>query len=174
MTSRPLMISSLLIGFILVLAPAAQAAEHKIGFGAHFWRTVDDIADDGFDNIDDDGFAGVFSYQYVPESLLYFEFDVEYFGDGFGGSDDTAITPMAFVLVGRGLYGGVGVGLTFADSFVDDVSDPFFAARIGFQFSLVPNIQFDINANYRADAFNELDGADTDAITLGAVVRFTL
>ena len=76
------------------------------------------------------------------------------------------------ILAGKGLYVGVGVGLTISDDLPDTVSDPFWAARIGWEFHILPKLTLDINANYRAGSFSELDEADSDAITLGAIVRF--
>ncbi len=169
---RTLFFCSLVLAFLMVLP--AQAAEHRFGLGAQFWRTVDDLADQGLDDLKEDGFAWVLSYQYVPKGLLRFEIDVEYSGEGFGGASGSAITPLGFVLIGRGIYAGVGVGVTYADDFDSSVSDPFYAARLGFQFNLLPGVLLDVHGNYRADAFNELDSASTDAITLGAIVRFSL
>jgi len=156
----------------------ALAADHSLGVGAQFFRTVDsftdDIFDDSFNDVEDDGYALVLSYQYVPKGLLRFELDLEYYEDGFGGAGETAFTPIGYVLLGRSWYVGVGLGVTYSDGLADDVSDPFYAARIGWRFDLLPKISLDLNANYRADAFNDLDQADTDAITLGAILRFDI
>lgn len=158
----------------IVTATPAQAAEKRLGFGVHYWRTVDDIDDDGVDDIEDDGVSYLGSYQILPGGLLSFELDVEYFEAGFGGSEDSVISPQAFALIGHGLYAGVGIGVSYAsDGFDgDDFSDPFYMARVGFNMELLPKLFLDINANYQANAFNELDEADTDAITLGALLRF--
>ncbi len=156
----------------------AEAGEHRLGVGAHFWRTVDDISDDifdsPFDGIEDDGFAWVVSYQYVPKGLFRFELDVEYYDGGFAGSPDSAYTPTGFVLFGGNFYAGVGIGFTVSNGLEDDVSDPFYAARLGWELDLLPGISVDINANYRAEAFNDLDEASSDAITLGAILRFNI
>jgi hypothetical protein len=162
----------------LALATPATAAEHRLGIGAQFLRTVDsfadDIFDDSFNDVEEDGYAWVVSYQYVPRGLFRLELDFEYYDEGFGGSGTESYTPIAFVLFGGDWYGGVGVGLTFSDGFDGDASDPFFAARVGYELDVLPGISVDFNANYRADAFSELDEADTDAITLGAIVRFNI
>lgn len=158
-----------LIAIVLVAVPAA-AAEHRFGLGGHYWRTIDSIEDDDFD-IDEDGVTPYLTYQYLPGGLLRFEIDLEYFDEGFGGSAEEAYAPIVFALVGGGLYGGVGVGVVVSDGFEDEISDPFYAARVGFDMELLPAIHLDINANYRANTFSELDEADTDSITLGAAVR---
>ena len=62
----------------------------------------------------------------------------------------------------------VGAGVTISDGLPDDVSDPFWAARVGWDFQVLPNVHVDLNANYRADAFSELEEVDSDAVTLGA------
>lgn len=160
---------------LVALAPAAEAAEHRLGVGAQFWKTVDDLADDGFGDIEDDGFSWVVGYQYRPSGLLSFELDLEWAGDGFGGSTESAYSPIAFILVGHGFYAGVGAGVTVSDGFEDDdVSDPFWIGRVGWDVALLPGLSVDVNANYRAGAFDELEGTSTDAITLGAVLRFSL
>ena len=44
------------------------------------------------------------SYQYW-ESLLGIELDLEFLPDRFG---DSAVSPQAFMLIGRGIYAGLG------------------------------------------------------------------
>ena len=178
--SRSRSLSALIFGLLLVtlVAAPAQAADHRLGVGAHFWRTLDDFTDDifndPFDDIEDDGFAIVASYQYVPDGLFRLEVDLEYYDGGFGGSNEAAWTPIGYVIFGGNWYVGVGVGFTFSDGLDGDVSDPFYAARIGREIDLLPGISVDINANYRADAFSELEDAESDAITLGAIIRFNI
>lgn len=151
-------------------APAAGQVEHRLGAGVHYWRAVGDLAREGFD-IDRDGLVPVISYQLVPRGLLYFELDLEIFRSGFGGATSSAVAPSAYVLIGRGFYGGVGIGVTLASEFSGNVSDPFYAARVGLNLELLPRIFLDINLNYRADAFAALQDANTNAITAGALVR---
>lgn len=168
----------ILLGCWTLTPGEAEAAEHRFGLGVQFFKTIDDIADDfgddSFADIEDDGYALVASYQRIPRGLFRLEIDVEYYESGFGGSGEEAITPLAFVLLGRSLYIGVGVGVTFASDLDDDVSDPFYAARLGYELDILPGLSLDINANYRSGAFSDLDEFDTDAATLGAIVRFKL
>lgn len=158
----------------LAMPSLATAGEHRIGFGYHYWETIDDLGDLG--DIEDDGFAKVISYQYLPGGFLRFEVDLEYFDDGFAGSSDTAYSPQVFALVGRFLYAGVGVGITHSNGFAsgDDWSDPWYAVRAGVDLLLLPKLHLDINANYRADAFEDLDRAKSDALTVGASLRLTI
>lgn len=158
---------------MLALPALAAAGEHRLGFGYHYWKTLDDISATNLGEINDDGYAEVISYQYLPAGLMKWEVDVEYFNDGFGGSTEKAYSPQLFLLFGRNLYAGVGIGMTKSDSFPDgdSWSDPWYAARAGIELLLLPKIHLDINANYRADAFKALDDAKSDTITLGASVR---
>jgi len=148
-------------------AAAAHAAGHSLGLGVHYWRAVDDL-DGSFDR---SGAAGMFSYQYIPAGLFKLEVDLEYFPKGFGGADDTAWSPQVYVLLGNRLYAGVGAGVIYSQGFDDELSDVFYAARIGTDFALLPRTHLDINANYRFKDWNQIDQADTDTITLGAVLR---
>jgi hypothetical protein len=158
----------------LALPAAAAAGEHRVGFGYHYWKTIDDLED--VTDVEDDGYATVVSYQYLPGGFLRFEAAVEYFPDGFGGATDTAYSPQVHLLVGRFVYGGVGVGMTKSDEFAsgDDWSDPWYAARAGLDILLLPRLHLDLHANYRVEVFEELENVDTDALTLGASARLTL
>lgn len=158
----------------LLIATPGGAAEHRLGGGIHYWRALDDFDDEGFDNLEESGVSYLASYQYVPRGLFRFEVDLEFFGDGFGGSESSAISPLGFVVLGKGLYAGLGVGVTYSDDFDGSFSDPFYAARLGFDVEVLPRLFIDIQANYQFDTFGELDSPDSDAITFGAIARFEL
>lgn len=170
---RPLAVVACLFVLCLGVQAPALAADHSIGLGAQFFKTVDDLADDGFGEIEDDGYAYVASWKIEPEGIFFFEFDVEYYPDGFAGSLDSTVYPSAFVGVGHGLYAAVGVGAAFSSDFEDDVSDPIWTGRVGFDWSILPGLSLDIHANYRANAFDALEEASTDAVTIGAMVRIS-
>lgn len=165
-----------LAGIALAAAPAA-AGEHRLGFGYHYFETLDEIDSGSIDDIDDNGNSVVFSYQYLPGGMVRFEVDVEYYADGYGGSLEKAYAPQAYVLLGRFIYAGAGVGVTQSDGFPsgDEWSDPWYAAKAGVDLLLLPKIHLDINANYRVDSFSELEDYgdyETDSITFGASLRF--
>jgi hypothetical protein len=173
---RTLAVAATLLAAALAVPSSARAeAEFTLGLGAHYWRTLDDLVDEGFD-VEEEGLAPVAAWQYFPGGLVGFEVEVEYFEAGFGGATGDAVAPSVYVLVSAqdGLYGGVGIGVTLSDDFDGNVSDPFYTGRIGFVLGLLPKIGLDINANYRAASFSELEEADTDAITLGASLRIGL
>lgn len=162
--------TAFLLAFGLLAALPANAGEHRLGFGVHYWKAVSDIADECC-NIDEDGIAWLGSYQYYPGGLIGFEFVLEHFDSGFAGANGDVWSPQAFVLFGKGLYGGIGVGSNYADDFADTFSDPFFAAKVGFSLPILPRLKLDFNANYRFDDWSELNEASSDTITLGALVR---
>lgn len=163
-----------LAALIASVAGSAEAGQHRLGFGFHYWKTIDELSDQGIDqDIEEDGLSQVFSYQYLPGGFIKFEADVEYFKDGFGGATDSAWSPQVYVLFGGFVYAGVGVGITNSSSFESDWSDPYYAARAGLDLLLLPKIHLDINANYRFDAWSELENVDTETLTLGAIARFS-
>lgn len=173
MTPRSILpYSALALCLLSLPALPAAAADHRIGGGFHYWRTVDELREDDFD-IDDSGLATVFSYQYVPGGLIKLEVDVEYFDDGFGGSLQETYSPQVYLVVGSFVYGAVGTGVLVSDGFADEVSDPFLAAKVGIDTLLLPKLHLDINANYRFDDWNQLEDADTDTVSLAALIRLS-
>lgn len=170
-------ISRLVLLLILIAGlgggSATFAADHRLGLGLHYWQSLDDLAKD-FPGVEDSGVSWIGSYQVDPVGPLKFLVDLEFFPDGFGGSREGAWSPQAYVLVGGKFYGGVGIGTTFASSFENNRSEAFYIGRVGFDFTLLPRVRIDVNLSYRADAFNELEDFESDALTLGAVVRFNL
>jgi len=163
--------SMILLGLITLTATGAFAGEHRIGGGANYWVSVDDI-EVGDNKLDDDGIAFFGSYQYWP-GLLGLEVDVEFLPDRFG---ESAVSPQAYLLVGKGIYAGVGIGTTYTDG--DFVDEPFFALKAGFNIELLPGIYADIYGNYRfndtADFDDEDTNIDTDTVFLGMAVRIAL
>lgn len=154
---------------LLAVASPAVAGEHRLGAGFHYWRAAESL-DDSFD-IDESGLATLVSYQYYPGGVIGFEVDVEYFDEGFAGANGEVYSPQVYLLVGKGVYAGVGVGSNYSDTFTDSFSDPFLAAKLGLNLALLPHLSLDVNANYRFDDWSELEDASSDTITIGALVR---
>ncbi|MGB5983966.1 MAG: hypothetical protein WBG37_01580 [Desulfobacterales bacterium] len=98
---------------------------------------------------------------------------MEIFDKGYAGADESVWSPQAYFLIGKGLYGGVGVGINYSDG--DFANDPFYALRAGIDLEILPSIFLDINANYRFEKWDfdriEEDIA-TDTLTLGAILRY--
>ena len=161
------------IATVLCTAQVAAAADHRLGLGLHYWQSLDDLADD-FPGVEDSGVSWLASYLVDPAGILKFIVDLEYYPDGFGGSKAGAWSPQAYVLIGDKFYGGVGIGTTFASSFENNRSETFYIGRFGVDFTLLPRLRLDVNLTYRADAFNELQDFESDALTLGAVFRVKL
>lgn len=158
----------------LTLAPrTAVAGKHRLGLGAHYWKTIDQV---DFDEIDEDGIAWLGTYQYWLNDWVSIEGDLEFLPDGFGGATDTVTSPQAYFLVGSGLYAGLGIGTYYTDG--DFTGDTFYALRAGINLNVLPSIYVDINANYRFEQWDEINNLDEkidqDTVTLGAAVRVEL
>jgi hypothetical protein len=155
-------------------AAPASAGEHRLGLGANYWQSIDELADD-FD-IEEDGIAFFGTYQYRPGGLLAFEVDLEHFDEGFGGGTEEAYSPQVYFLFGSGWYAGLGAGVLYhrsgGDSSEDEFSDVFYAAKAGLNFPLVPKVYLDLGVNYRFDALEDLDEVESDVLFLGAALRF--
>lgn len=154
---------------LLVLAlPAANAsAEHRLGGGVNYWVMLDDLDED----FDDNGLSFLVSYQYWA-GLFAVELDVELMPDRF---DETAVAPQAYLLFGKGIYAGAGIGIINSDG--DFADKPFFALKAGINLELLPSTYVDISANYRFNDEAEFDkgkNIDTDTVFLGAAFRFSL
>ncbi len=163
---------STLIAIVLLAPSQVSAGQHSFGGGVRYWKTLDNL--DEFDDISEDGYSLMGSYRFQPKGLLSFEFDLELYDEDFGGADDAAWAPQALVLFGHGLYIGAGAGVLFAEVQGNDTSDTFYLLRGGFDFPILPHLRLDIFANYITNAYDNLGDVDSDAITLGANVRFTV
>jgi hypothetical protein len=168
---RSFCLAALLAG---ATAGGAGAAEHRLGLGYLYWQALDDIESA---RIEEDGAAPFLTYQYVPEGIFRLELDLEYYADGFGGSDEPTYSPSVYALVEFGLYAGVGAGFT-ASSYdgggvLDFVYDPFYVVRLGWDFQVVPRLHVDLHANYRVGGLraSASEDLDSDSVTLGAAAR---
>ena len=155
--------------FLACSANRVQAGEHRIGGGANYWVAVDDIHTD---KVDDSGFSYLVSYQYRAD-LLGLEMDAEFLPDRFGND---AWAPEAYLLLGRTIYAGAGIGIINTDSNFAD--EPFYAVKVGLDLEVLPRIFLDISGNYRFNDKTDLENSDTnidtDTVFLGAAVRLAL
>ena len=161
-------IVGILLLALLAMVSSGHAAEHRLGLGDLYWRSLHDLSRSGLES---NGTAPYVTYQYVPAGIFRLEADLEYYRKGFGGSASSAYSPVVFVLAEFGVYAGVGAGVTVGSGLDHHVSDPFYAARVGYDFQLIPRLHFDVNANYRANTFRGLKKYDTDSLTFGAAAR---
>ena len=166
-------LSLVLLAALLLALPGHSFGEvkHHVGVGAQYWTTVDDI---DVDEIDEDGFSWLVSYQLEAAALLRFEIDVELLPEDFRGAPDTVLAPQGYIVIGSGIYAAAGIGVYYTDG--DFADEPFYALRAGLNVELLPGINVDINANYRFEDWDEFDtgNIDTDTILAGAYVRIAL
>ncbi|MFZ1946945.1 MAG: hypothetical protein WAW06_05315 [bacterium] len=165
----------LIVTALAVVAAFAASAQGgtRLGVGAHYWKALEDIE---LDEVDESGVSWLASVQLGSSALVKAQIDVEMFPKGFVGSSDIFYAPQAFVIVGRGVYGGLGIGVYYdGEEFADD---PFYLLRAGLDVELTPKVYLDLNANYRFEQWKNLgdvvEDIDTDVITLGAAVRLEL
>ena len=153
--------------------PEAEGGSVYLGGGAHYWRTINQLKDSN--GIDDSGIAYVASIQIAPVKFVRLEGDVEIFPSGFAGATDTSYAPEALVLVGYGLYAGLGIGTVYMPDMPDTWSDPLYIIRAGLNVEALPHIWLDVNANYyflNWQNIGELQQkVSEDTITFGAQVR---
>ncbi|HMO05113.1 MAG TPA: hypothetical protein PKC67_13575 [Kiritimatiellia bacterium] len=158
----------MLVAGLLLSAPIVNAGEHaaRLGAGVNYWVAIDDV---DVDNVDDDGFSYLLTYQYRP-GLLGLQLDAELLPDRFG---EDAYAPAAYLVVGKAIYAAAGIGIIYQDS--EWADDPFYALKAGLDLNLLANIYLDISASYRIDSETDLgdavDAIDTDTLFLGAAVR---
>ena len=97
----------------LLPAPAARAVEgglsgdgrgmHRIGFGANYWKTIDDLDQD----FDSHGFSYIGSYQYGFVPFFKFEAGLEFLPD-LANSSEVVLAPEFFLTIGTLVYAGAG------------------------------------------------------------------
>ena len=147
----------------------------SIGGGIHYLRNLGDITDNGINDLSQDSFSLIGSYQY---DLMRFklEGDVEYIFD-YVGTGHPMWEPSAWGLLGLGalpLYAGAGIGIGYTDN--EWQQNPFYALRAGV---VLPLAQFkvDLYGTYRFQSDTELKnttGEDLDSVTFAGVLRFGL
>ena len=145
------------------------AGDHQVGVGAHYWKALDDI---DTKDVDEDGFSYAAMYRYRYD-WIGLEAGVEYFKKGFGGAGEAVYQPQAYLLVGKVLYAGAGIGGYYTDGEWGD--KPFYALRAGLDIPILPILHLDIQAHYRFEEWSDLSDKakdiDTDTVTLGAAAR---
>lgn len=155
----------------LVWAGAVNAGS-RLGVGVTYWHALEDVELTNLD-FDRDGVSWFLSYQSRGAYLVGWEAGLEMMPEGFMASTENVYGPQAYVIVGSSIYGAAGIGWYYSDG--DWADEPFYALRVGMEYTLVPSIYFDIYANYRftrwGDLKDEEEDIDTDTIMLGAAVR---
>lgn len=150
---------------------SSSGGSHRLGGGVHYWKTLSDL-EDNHNDIDDNGFSYLVSYQYVY-SWLKVEADVEIFPKNFRGSDKVSVAPEAFLMLGGIIYGGPGIGITYTDDqdLDNKWSDPYGLLKAGVDIPLFDVLHLDIHCIYQFTKWADWNEFDTDTITLGAQAR---
>jgi hypothetical protein len=163
------LIIALIIAGLMLSNTAFADSAHRLGAGIHYWVAMEDI---DVEDVDENGYSLIFSYQYIPAGIFKFEADVELMQEGYAGADTNVWSPQAYLLIGKWLYAGLGIGINYADS--DFAEKPFYALRAGLDLQILPRIFLDVNANYRFENwdFDKVkEDVDTDTVNLGAILR---
>lgn len=163
----------IVLGFTsIAVSPLAwsEGGPHRIGVGAHYWKTLDRIDDDDFE---ESGVAWGGTYQYRP-GLLGAGVDVVWIEAGLIGSERDLYDAQAYLILGAGLYAAAGIGTYVFDGEIAE--EPFYLFRAGFDFELLPSLRLDVHGVYRFENLDQLSDEqtdiDTDMITVGAAVRY--
>ena len=169
-----------------VVCGSAYAGDHTFGVGFHYFYTLDDINEDLDELLGDafheDGLAINFSYRYKFNDHFGVLAEVQTYPDGFLDAE-TSFSPRLLVLLGQTFYVGGGIGWNSVDweEVTEDLhdddnwTDSFYMLRAGIEFPLFTEHLFlDINANYEFNEWNDVEEFDSDIITFGAAIKFTL
>lgn len=164
-------------GLCLLTVPTLGQSMHSLGFGAHYFRVLGDIKDDG--EFAEDGLGYNVSYR-LRLGLIAFEGLIQMFPDGWYESDNS-YTPTLFVLFGNNVYCGVGVLAHYSEvqdkSGASDTkwSDASYQLRAGLEMSLILDLlTLDLNGNYLFNNWSEVKDFEHDAIEFGAGLRLYL
>lgn len=167
------LVAMAVVVLLCVGAGVPTLTAQTIGAGAQYWKAVNDIK---IDDIDEDGLAWLASVQFPLGDLVQLEGTLEVFPEGFAGQTETSYAPQAALLVGTGLYGGVGIGVNYADG--DFADDPFYFLRAGVLIEILPGLALDLNAQYRFQEWDDLEDDDRkvsgDTVMLAALLRLSL
>jgi hypothetical protein len=151
----------------LSLSVSAQNSPHSIGLGVHYWQVLDDLDEAGFD---ESGLAYIGAYRY-DGGLIALHAELEVFPSDFGAVEEEVLSPQVLVIVGDGIYAGIGAGILYSDGEFAD--SPFYLLRAGLNIAAFGPLTLDLNANYVFTDFDNLSTSDIDSntITLGAMAR---
>lgn len=161
-----------LLALVLAVPPlqAADGSNFQIGVGANYWVALDDAVDKSFD---EDGLGWMISARYMATPYFGFGLELERSPDNYVALEEPMYCPAAYLILGKGLYAGLGAGTYIYDG--DFIEDIFYGLRVGLAVELLPAVVVDINLNYRVDSWGEMkdvkDNVDTDNVILGGAVR---
>lgn len=176
----------IIMSFFCLSLYTAQAGEHAFGVGFHYFYTLDDISQDFDESITSvfkrDGLGINFSYRYKFNSFAGILAEIQMYPNGHLDAK-SVVSPRVFALLGRRIYGGVGIGwnnVQWRDETKDlhvsgNWTDPFYMLRAGMEFPLLMGrLVVDMNANYEFNFWNDVKEFDSDILTFGAGLRIVL
>jgi hypothetical protein len=161
-----------LLAFALAVPTLQAAAESnfQIGVGANYWVALEDAVDESFD---EDGLGWMISSRYMFTPYFGLGLELERSPDNYIALEEPIYCPALYLILGKEIYAGVGVGTYFYDG--DFIEDAFYALRAGLALEMLPSLVVDINCNYRVDKWSGIksvaDDIDTDNVIIGAAVR---
>ena len=155
----------------ITAVPAASAGGFEIGIGANYWYSIDEAKDNSFDR---DGLGWMVSSRIPLAKFLAIGLEVEQTPDNFMFLDEKLYMPAAYVILGRGVYVGLGAGTYYYDS--EFYSDVWYALRAGLEVPiLTDSLKLDINVNYRVEEWGGIkdagDNIDSNTLMVGAAIR---
>lgn len=149
--------------------------QNFLGVSAHYWQSVKDIK---IKEMDGSTIAWGITYQLQPMDFVILEVDVELMPQSFADAEDDFFAPQVLLLVGDGLYAGIGVGRYFNASDSEWSDLPFYELRAGISLELMPYVSWDLFANYVFSDWDDLKDSDADigaeTVTLGTAVRLEI
>ena len=149
---------------------AADGSNFQIGVGANYWVALEDAVDESFD---EEGLGWMISARYMATPYFGFGLELERSPDNYVALEEPMYCPAGYLILGKGLYAGLGVGTYFYDG--DFIEDVFYGLRVGVVAEVVPHLVIDINLNYRVDEWSGIknvdEEVDTDNVILGGAVR---
>lgn len=150
----------------------AGAADRSLGGGIHYLRNLGDISDGGKLDFSQNSVSLVASGK-SDYGLLKVDAQLEYVFD-YVGTGKAMWEPSLWLLAGRQIYGGAGIGIGYTDGAWQ--TNPFYGLRAGV---VVPlgGLGLDVYATYRfqkAKELQNLTGEDLDSLTFAALLRFAL
>ena len=161
-----------LLALVLAVPPlqAADGSNFQIGVGANYWVALEDAVDESFD---EEGLGWMISARYMATPYFGFGLELERSPDNYVAIEEPMYCPAGYLILGKGLYAGLGVGTYFYDG--DFIEDVFYGLRVGVVAEVVPHLVIDINLNYRVDKWSDIknvdEEVDTDNVILGGAVR---
>jgi opacity protein-like surface antigen len=171
---------------LLLSSISIQAGEHSIGAGFHYFYTLDDISNEFDDSIvtafKRDGVGINFSYRYKFNRYVGVLAELQLYPNGHLDAK-TVVSPRLFALLGKSVYGGIGVGwnnVQWRDETNElhvsgNWTDPFYMLRGGIEFPLLMGrFILDVNANYDFNYWNDVQAFDSDILTFGAGLKIVL